>query len=206
MIRLYRIRYSTNVERVALGLGHKRLAVESIWVEPDDRREVVEVSGQPLVPVIIDGERVVADSTAILEYLEENYREPPLYPANPAERAQVRIFIDWFNRVWKRPPNEIEAELGKPEPVAARIEELGSQMAAWLAWFEDLLWRRDYLFGAFSAADCAAYPFLKYALHREPDDDEPFHRILERYQPLVDGVRPNLTAWIRRVATRPQAS
>lgn len=162
------------------------------------------MSGQPLVPVIIDGERVVGDSTAILEYLEENYREPPLYPTDRAERAQVRIFIDWFNRVWKRPPNEIEAELGKPQPDAARIEGLGGQMAAWLAWFEDLLWRRDYLFGAFSAADCAAYPFLKYALHREPDDDESFHRILERYQPL-DGVGSNLAAWIRRVATHPQA-
>jgi len=79
----------------------------------------VAVSGQPLVPVIVDGERVIADSTAIIEYLEQTYPDPPLYPAERAERTQTRIFIDWFNRVWKRPPNEIEAELAKPDPGAA---------------------------------------------------------------------------------------
>ena len=116
----------------------------------------------------------------------------------------MRIFIDWFDRVWKRPPNEIEAELAKPAANPTRIEELGAQMAAWLDWFEDLLCERDYLFGSFSAADCAAFPFLKYALRRERDDDELFHRILERYQPLGDD-HPNLAAWVRRVDEHPRA-
>ena len=35
VIRLYRFRYSTNVERVTLALAHKELEVESIWVNPD---------------------------------------------------------------------------------------------------------------------------------------------------------------------------
>ena len=204
MIRLYRIPYSTNVERVTLALAYKRLAVESVWVDAADRREVVAVSGQPLVPVLVDGNRVVVDSTAILQYLEERHPDPPLYPPDQAQRAQVRIFIDWFDRVWKRPPNEIEAELGKPEPEAGRVHELGREMAAWLDWFEDLLSGRDHLLGAFSAADCAAFPFLKYALRREPEDDELFHRILERFQPLGD-THPKLEAWIRRVDRRPRA-
>jgi glutathione S-transferase len=69
---------------------------------------------------------------------------------------------------------------------------------------EALLSSRDYLFGdAFSAADCAAFPFLKYALVRDPDDDELFHRILSDHQ-NVDG-RPRLEAWIRRVDARPRA-
>ncbi len=42
------------------------------------------MSGQPLVPVIVDGERVIADSTAIIEYLEQTYPDPPLYPAEPS--------------------------------------------------------------------------------------------------------------------------
>ena len=78
MIRLYRIPYSTNVERVALALAHKALDTESVWVDPSERAEVERLSGQPLVPIVeVDGE-VVADSTQILEYLEERYPDTPL--------------------------------------------------------------------------------------------------------------------------------
>jgi glutathione S-transferase len=70
--------------------------------------------------------------------------------------------------------------------------------------FERLLDGRDYLFGEFGAADCVAYPFLKYAAGRDPADDELFHRILEDNQPLGDD-HPNLRGWIKRVAERPRA-
>jgi glutathione S-transferase len=204
VIQLYRIPFSTNVERVALALAHKGLEVESVWIDPGDRSEVRRVSGQDLVPVLVEDGRVLVESMDIVRYLDERYPEPPLYPADPARRAELLVFIDWFNRVWKRPPNEIEAELGKPEPDRARIEELGAQMTAWLDQFEDLLAGRDYLFGEFSAADCAAFPFLKYALLREEGDDELFHRILRDHQPLA-GSHPRLEAWIRRVDERPRA-
>ncbi len=78
-------------------------------------------------------------------------------------------------------------------------------MAAALDRFEAMLDGREYLFGdAFSAADCAAYPFLKYALWRDPADDELFHRVLDGYQQLGDD-HPRLEAWIRRVDARPRA-
>jgi maleylacetoacetate isomerase len=44
------------------------------------------------VPVLIDGPRVLTQSFAILEYLEECYPEPPLLPADPYMRARVRAF------------------------------------------------------------------------------------------------------------------
>src|SRR5439155_10494766 len=96
VIRLYRFRFSTNVERVTLALAYKGLDVESVWVDPDDRSPVEQVSGQPLVPVIADEERVVFDSTAILSYLEQHYPEPPLYPREEAQRAAMDVYIDWF--------------------------------------------------------------------------------------------------------------
>jgi glutathione S-transferase len=204
VIRLYRAPFSTNVERVALALAHKGLAVESVVISYDDRGEVERVSGQGLVPVIDDEGTVVFDSTAILEYLEETYPERPLYPADPARRAEMRLFIDWFNRVWKRPPNEIDDELGHEVPDHERIERLRRELAGHLDRFEELLAGRSYLMGEFSAADCAAYPFLKYALGREDGDDEPFHRILEEGQPLTDDHR-RLAAWLRRMAEHPRA-
>ncbi len=204
MVRLYRAPFSTNVERVALALAHKGVPVESVVISYDDRSEVERVSGQGLVPVIEDGGTVVYDSAAILEYLERAYPEPPLYPADPARRAEMRLFIDWFNRVWKAAPNSLEAELEEASPDAARIDPLGAEMSAHLDLFEQMLDGRDYLMGDFSAADCVAFPFLKYALAREEDDDELFHRILEQHQRLGDD-HPRLETWIRRVGKRPRA-
>ena len=76
-------------------------------------------------------------------------------------------------------------------------------MTAALERFEAMLDGRAYLMGdAFSAADCAAYPFLKYAAWRDPADDELFHRVLDGYQQLGDG-HQGLAAWIARVDERP---
>ena len=40
----------------------------------------------------------------------------PALPGEPSRRAAVDIFLDWFNGVWKRPPNQIEAERRKETP------------------------------------------------------------------------------------------
>jgi glutathione S-transferase len=203
VIHLYRFRFSTNVERVTLALAHKNVEVESIWVDPRDRSPVEQLSGQQLVPVIDDGGRVVFDSTAILRYLEERYPQPPLYPHEEAQRAAVDIYIDWFNRVCKRPPNEIEAELLADEVDHQRVDELAAWMARNLDVPERLLAGRDHLVGDdFSAADCAAFPFLKYALARDSEDEELFHRILDEHQSVAG--RPRLEAWIQRVDERPR--
>ena len=165
-------------------------------IDYSDRSPVEEVSGQPLVPVIVDDGQVVADSARILEHLEERYPDPPLYPAHPARRAEMDVFIEWFNEVWKGPPNAIEAG-ADPGPLAARMD-------AWLDLFERMLDGRDHLMGdALSAADCIAFPFLKYARGRDSEDDELFHRILDEHQ-SVEG-RPRLAAWIARVDARPRA-
>ena len=56
MLRLYRFPYSTNVERVALALAHKGVEVESVAVDPADRAPLRALSGQDLVPVLVDGD------------------------------------------------------------------------------------------------------------------------------------------------------
>ena len=204
MIRLYRAAWSTNVERVTLALGHKGLEAESIWIDYGDRRPVEQVSGQPLVPVVdLDGE-IVFDSPRIIARLDELHPDPPLLPADRARRAELDVFVEWFEHVWKRPPNEIERILGLPETDPHQIHELSQLMNEWLDFFESMLHGRGYLFGdEFSAADCIAYPFLKYAAGRDPADDDLFHRILDERQNVAE--RPRLAAWIGRVAARPGA-
>jgi glutathione S-transferase/adenylate kinase family enzyme len=204
VLRVYRIPFSTNVERVSLALAHKGLEVEWEDVDAADRSPVEGVSGQPLVPVLVHEGRVIADSMVILRYLEELHPEPPLFPRDEARRAELEIFLDWFNRIWKRPPNEIESERAKAAPDAERIDELGRELTGSLELFEAMLAGRDYLFGDFSAADCAAFPFLKYGLLLDEADTEEFHLILREHLAL-NGRYPRVEKWIRRVDARRRA-
>jgi glutathione S-transferase len=205
MLRLYRAPFSTNVERVALALAFKGLEVESVVISYEDRSPVAEVSGQGLVPVLVDGSEVIPDSVRILRYLEEKWPDPRLFPGDVARRAELDVFLDWFNEVWKLAPNAIEAELERGQPDEERVAVNAARMRASLDRFEAMLDGRDHLFGdEVSAADFAAFPFLKYAKLRDPEDDELFHRILEdNLRP--DDAHPWLSDWIDRMNERPRA-
>ncbi|HEY3765859.1 MAG TPA: glutathione S-transferase family protein [Gaiellales bacterium] len=203
-MRLHAIPYSTNVERVALALGHKGVAAAVTMHDPADRGPIREASGQDLVPVLDDDGFVVVDSSRIIEHLERRFPDPPLFPAEPARHAEVRVFVDWFDRVWKGPPNAIEAELRGGAPDHVRIAALEHELRSSLDVFDAMLDGRDYLMSdGLSAADCAAFPFLKYGLWIQPEDDEPFHLILARNLAL-DGAYPRVEDWIRRVSAHPR--
>jgi maleylpyruvate isomerase len=54
------------------------------------RPEYRSINPQALVPALEDGGRIITQSLAIIEYLEERYPEPPVLPADPADKALVR--------------------------------------------------------------------------------------------------------------------
>jgi len=155
--------------------------------------------------VIEDAGEVINDSVAIMRHLDRRQPDPPLFPADPFGRAAVEIFVGWFEQVYKAAPNAIEQELERPEPDGELVERLGAEMTARLDVFEGLLSGGDHLVGdQLTAADFVAYPFLKYALARDPVDTEPFHVILDDHQPLGES-HPNLRAWIERIGALPRA-
>ena len=201
-MRVHRIPFSTNVERVALACAHKGIAVD--WVDHDasDRSAIRALSGQDLVPVAETPDGVLHDSPVILEWLERAHPDPPLLPADPARRAEVRCFVDWFNLVWKRAPNALAAD---PPPGAAIARMHAATMSGHLDRFEELLTGRRYLLGdALTLADVTAFPFLKYpVLGRADDDADPFHAVLVDAMPVHD--RPSLRAWVARMDALPRA-
>jgi maleylacetoacetate isomerase len=96
MLKLYSYWRSTAAYRVRIALNLKGLTYRQVPVhllEDGGQQHAVEyraLNPQQLVPLLVDGEVRIAQSLAILEYLEEAYPVPPLLPAEPAQRAQVR--------------------------------------------------------------------------------------------------------------------
>lgn len=89
-ITLYDLAPSPNNVKVRLGLGFKSLRYERVAVDPADRTKVIEVSGQPRTPVLVHDDRVMFDSSAILRYLDANFRETPrLFSADYDEMGLI---------------------------------------------------------------------------------------------------------------------
>ncbi|MBV8404060.1 MAG: maleylacetoacetate isomerase [Gammaproteobacteria bacterium] len=95
-MKLYGYFRSSATYRVRIALGLKGIAWESVLV---DLRAPVSAQHAPgfravnphgLIPVLVDGEQVLTQSLAIIEYLEETQPQPPLLPRLPAQRAAVR--------------------------------------------------------------------------------------------------------------------
>ena len=116
------------------------------------------------------------------------------------------MFIGWFERVYKAAPNAIEARAREGRPTDALIErarrgdERTASTSSRACSPAATIWSSAQL----TAADFVAYPFLKYALDRDPADTELFHLILDDHQPLGDS-HPNLRAWIERIGALPRA-
>lgn len=93
-MKLYTFFRSGTSHRVRIALNHKGLSYEQVAVDlrreqhlSDDYRRI---NPQQLVPALDIGGRVLTQSPAIIEWLEERHPQPPLLPRDADERAQVR--------------------------------------------------------------------------------------------------------------------
>ncbi len=92
------LRFSPYCWRTRLALAHKELDVATIpWRFTEKDR--LAFSGQGRVPVIIDGTRVVADSWAIAEYLEDTYPDRPSLFGGDGGRAHARFINAWTDAI-----------------------------------------------------------------------------------------------------------
>jgi maleylpyruvate isomerase len=95
-MKLYHYFRSSASYRVRIALNFKGLPWETALVDlraPASAQHTPEfraVNPQGLIPVLADGEQVITQSLAIIEYLEETHPQPPLLPRSAAERALVR--------------------------------------------------------------------------------------------------------------------
>ncbi|WP_049620603.1 glutathione S-transferase family protein [Frateuria defendens] len=123
------------------------------------------------VPVLLDGELVLNDSSVICQYLEDKYPQPALYPADIAQRAQARWLEEYADTrladllIWRlfyqlAIRRHIFRE-GTDEAVVRKAREV--QIPAALDYLEGVLPAAGYLFGAPSIADISLASYFRTA-------------------------------------------
>jgi len=96
MLELYQFELSQYSEKVRLILDYKGVDYRQIEVAPGvGQLELFRLSGQRKVPVLKDGNTVIADSTAIALYLDKQYPERPLIPVDRKQRGLCLLIEEW---------------------------------------------------------------------------------------------------------------
>ena len=89
-------------QRVHLALGHKGLAADRIVAVRFVDKEAIAFAKSQTVPVLVDGDTVVADSWRIALHLEDTYPDRPSLFGGDAGRALARYFNNWCG-LWLTP-------------------------------------------------------------------------------------------------------
>lgn len=193
-MRLYWHPFSIIPWRVRIAVREKGLVCEETEVDipRSAQRSEAFLRLNPFgqLPVLEDGDLVICESIAILEYLEERYPNPRLLPQDPAQRALVRQFMlwgtDYWSPAWKM---WMAPRMGQGDATAPSVEEGRAEMGRHLDILTERLGNNDWLAGAYSLADVCYAPLVL---------------VLDRVE-LGDLIteRSKIAAWVARLLARP---
>jgi len=149
--------------------------------------DVARINPKLQVPVLIDGDLEIFDSTQIFEYFEDSVPNPPLWPTDKKQRARARLLelksdeVFFPNVVQLMPGNRTPERQAETEQALADIQSYYTQM-------NDLLGETEYLAETYSYADIAFFmaQFFAAFLGAPAKDDQ-----------------NRLIAWRKRIAARP---
>ena len=194
MIKLYDFPQSPNCQKVKLVLAEKELSYETVFVDlmnnAQRSADFLRLNPYGKVPVLIDEEEVIYDSTIINEYLDDEYPHPPLMPTESDERARARLFEDFADNSFIPQSNVLATELSKSaeQADAEQIQRYRSDLVRVLEFLDRHLEGKEYLVQTFSLADLAFIPRLL---------------VLAPLGVTVPDSLKNVVAWIERLRQRP---
>jgi glutathione S-transferase len=196
-MQLYYNHYSSNTRRVLLAADHLGIDFDLVQINlasQDDRRRLGEVNLNAKLPVLIDGDFVLWESCAIMQYLADGTPGQTVWPQERRARADVSRWMFWacqhfapaigvltWEHIWKKFVTGQDAD---PKEVARGEADLAEAARV----LDKHLATRQWLVGdAVSLADYAVVAPLMYK---------------EKAQlPLAD--YPHLLAWFERIRALP---
>ena len=209
MLRLHHFPLCPFCRKVRVVLHEKEEHPELQALEPWHRqRELAALNPAAEVPVLEDRDRVVCDSWAICEYLDESRPEPGLLGKSLMERAEIRRLVAWFDAKFTREVTDLVwgekliKRIKGDAPNSAAVRSGLTNIHAHLDYIGFLFDRRNWLAGdALSLADIAAAAQLSVLdyLGDVPWDGHPgaklwYARIKSRpsFRPLLQDRLPGL--------------
>src|ERR1051325_1798650 len=98
-VRLFQSQTSMFCEKVRIVMALKKVPYEIVDVRKDDRKSLIEYSGQRKVPSMDFNGQCVVDSTIISALMEEKYPGSSIYPERPQDRGLCLALEDWSDEV-----------------------------------------------------------------------------------------------------------
>ena len=179
--------------KAEIAAHEKGLAFELIMVPFDMKTlyqpkhpEVLRINPKRQVPVLIDGDLEIFDSTQIFEYFESVKPEPALWPAEPRARARARLLEHKSDEVYFPPIVRLMGLQGTPDDPAA-VEARAAAGAVYDE-MEKVVGGKEWLAGSYSYADIAFYMAQLFG---------------ERMGAPMTDAHPRLRQWRDRVGARP---
>ena len=170
MRTLYHLLLSPVCRKVRMVLREKGVEFEMKTENTAQRRpEFLAINPAGEVPVLVEEDgSVIADSSAICEYLEEVWPDPPVLAGSPTERAEIRRLVAWFDGKfnWEVSENLVgekimKRHLGQGGPDSRAVRAGKKNIHYHLDYIAWLIERRTWLAGdRLSLADIAAAAHL----------------------------------------------
>lgn len=191
-IRLYSGPLSMFGAKTEIAALEKGITVDLVMVPFDMAKlyqpkhpEVLRINPKAQVPVLVQGEVEIFDSTQIFEYFEDLRPEPPLWPKTPAGRAKARLLEHKSDEVFFPPIIRLMGLQDSLDEPAAVVAQEAS--ARYYEEMERQLGDAPFLAGTYSYADIAFYMAQLFAA---------------RMSAPMTGATPKLIAWRARMTKR----
>jgi glutathione S-transferase len=193
-LQLYAHPFSSYCQKVLISLYENDTPFEFRMLDPSEKRNLVEfakLSPMRRMPVLVDGDRAVVESSVIVEYLDVHHPGRLRFVPRDADAAlEVRGMDRMFDNYVMTPMQRIVFDYIRPPEVRdpKGVEDARDLLGRAYSWLDGVMATRTWAAGeTFSLADCAAAPSLFYA---------------DWVRPIPEGLA-NLRAYRARLLARP---
>ncbi len=144
--------------RVRIVLAEKAVAVDIIDVDIHDKPEdLADLNPYNSLPTLVDRDLVLYESVIMMEYLDERFPHPPLFPVYPVTRAQSRLWMHRIERDWCHLVDKLQAESAPEKELEQARKELKEGLVSISPIFAEMPF---FMSEEFSIVDCCVIPIL----------------------------------------------
>ena len=144
--------------RVRIVLAEKGVAVESIDVDLDNKPEdLAALNPYNTLPTLVDRDLVLYEADIMMEYLDERFPHPPLFPVYPVARAQSRLWIFRIQKDWCSLVDSIIVGSGTSSQVEKTRKDLRESLISIAPIFGE---KPFFMSDEFTIVDCCVTPIL----------------------------------------------